>query len=248
MTGMARTQALPGRFARKYGLLCTASVCLCVGCSRASPFRAVEHSIQAELPRMIGPADRYQVSVSRSGGSLLAGRIPWVEIEGRNVRAIEGLNLDRLHVRLEEVRFRRSDHTVEEIGQTRFEAGLGADSVTRFVQRRSPGLRDVRVRFSSGLVRVHATPALLGIGFPLEIEGRPVLHGTTAINFDASRVALLRLGLPEFAVRRLEAQVNPLVDLATMPFPLQLTAVQIAGNQAVITGTATLIPANFSRR
>src|SRR5438445_286434 len=115
-----------------------------IGCSRADPFRAIERSIQAELPRMIGPADRYEVTVSRSGGRLIAGHIPWIEIRGRNVRAIEGLILDELQVRLEGVRFNRSDRRVTEIAQTQFSAGISDASATRFVLRRSPALRDVQ--------------------------------------------------------------------------------------------------------
>lgn len=181
---------------------------LALGCGGTSPFRAVERSVREELPRLIGPADSYTVAVSRSSGSLIAGRIPWITIYGRNVRAIEGLNLDELQVRLEEVRFNRSSRTVQEIGRTQFEARVSAASIVRFLHARSPDLRDVRVTFVGQAVHVHAAPSLLGIGIPLEVEGRPVLRGATAIDFSASRVAVLRLGLPEFGVRRLEERVN----------------------------------------
>ena len=50
------------------------AVGLSSGCSRASPFRAIERSVRAELPRLLGPADRYEVTVSRSDGGLIAGR------------------------------------------------------------------------------------------------------------------------------------------------------------------------------
>jgi hypothetical protein len=194
---------------------------------------------------MIGPADRYEVTVSRSGGSLIAGQIPWIEIHGRNVRAIEGLNLDELQVRLEGVRFNRSDRRVTEIAQSRFTAGISAASATRFVRRRSPALGDVEVSFAPGVVRVRASPAVLGIGVPVELEGRPVLRGETAIAFDASRVAVLRLGLPEFAVRRLEERINPLVDLAALSFPLHLSEARIERDRAVVTGSAMLDPARL---
>ncbi len=218
---------------------------LCAGCGGANPFRAVERSIQAELPRLIGPADHYQVRVSRSGASLVAGRIPWIEIEGRSVRAIEGLDLDELRVRLDEVRFSRGDHQVREIGSTRFQARISAAAVTRFVHRRGPILRDVEVRFVPGGVQVHGARPLLGISVPFEIEGTPVLRGMTTIDFDASRIAILRLGLPEFAVQRIEARLNPLIDLAALPLPLRLAAVRIEGDHAIVSGTAALTPANF---
>src|SRR5205823_1036938 len=156
------------------------ALCLTGGCSRTSPFRAVERSIREQLPQLIGPADGYDVTVSRSSGSLIAGRIPWVAIHGRNVRAIEGLTLDDLEVRLEAVRFSRATRTVQEIGQTRFVAHLSAASIVNFVHRRSPNLRDVQVTISGGAVRVRTSPSLLGIGVPLEVEGHPALRGESA--------------------------------------------------------------------
>src|SRR5947209_7442539 len=138
------------------------AVALAPGCGRVSPFRAIERSVQAQLPRLIGPADRYEVKVSRSGGSLIAGQIPWIEIHGRNVRAIEGLNMDELEVRLEGVRFNRVDRSVREIAATHF-----------------------------------------------------------------------------------EERINPLINLTAMPFPVQLSAVRIDGDRAVIAGTATLKPAQL---
>jgi LmeA-like phospholipid-binding len=217
------------------------------GCGGTNPFRSVERSIREQLPQLIGPADRYEVTVSRSSGSLIAGRIPWINIHSRNVRAIEGLTLDELDVRLEGVRFSRASRAVQEIGMTRFDARVSAPSVVRFIHHRSPNLRDVQVAFTGQGVRVHATPSLVGIGVPLEVEGRPSLRGSAAIDFSASRVAVLRLGLPEFAVRRLEERINPLVDLRTMPFPVHLTAVRVEDDRAVISGTATLDPARLKR-
>jgi DUF2993 family protein len=215
------------------------------GCSRASPFRSMERSIRAELPRLIGPADGYEVAVSRSAAGLIAGRIPWIEIHGHHVRAVQGLNLDVLAVRLEGVRFNRTDHTVREIEQSRFEAGIRAGSITQFIHARRPALRDVRVTITRGEIHVRVTPSLLGLGVPIEVDGRPVLHGATAIDFEISRVSLLRLGLPEFGVRRLEERVNPIVDLSTLPFPVRLSAARIEGEQVVVDGTPTLAPSQL---
>jgi hypothetical protein len=206
----------------------------------------MERSIRDELPRLIGPADRYDVTASRSSGALIAGRIPWINIHGRNVRAIEGLKLDELQVRLVDVRFNRASRDVREIGVTRFEASVSAASVVSFLHRRSPNLRDVQVTFAGEAVRVRATRPVLGVGVPVEIEGHPVLRGA-AIDFSASRVAVLRLGLPEFAVRNVEQRINPLVDLTTMPLPLHLMAVRVEGDRVVITGTASLGPAKLKR-
>src|SRR4051794_40136587 len=106
-----------------------------LGCGPTDPFRTIERSIQAQLPRAIGPADRYEVSVSRSTGSLVAGQIPWISIHGRNVRAIAGLSLDELQVRMDGVRFDRGSRKVTSIENSRFEAAISAASATQFVRQ-----------------------------------------------------------------------------------------------------------------
>jgi hypothetical protein len=223
-------------------------LCLAGGCGGSSPFRSVERSIRDELPRLIGPADRYAVTVSRSGGGLLAGHIPWINIHGRNVRVVAGLNLDDLQVRLEDVRFSRTSRKVQQIGGTQFEAQVSAASVASYLHHRSPNLRDVQVAFAGSSVRVSAARPLLGIGMPFEVEGQPILRSPTAIDFAASRVAVLRLGLPEFAVRHVQERINPLVDLTAMPLPLNLTAVRVEGGRVLISGTAHLDPARLDHR
>ena len=78
-------------------------------------------------------------------------------------------------MRLEGVRFSRATRAVREIEQSRFEARVAAGSIVRSIHSRSPGLRDVGVGITRGEVRVHAAPTLLGLGVPIEVDGRPVL-------------------------------------------------------------------------
>jgi hypothetical protein len=222
--------------------------CLTGGCGGSSPFRSVERSIRDNLPRLIGPADRYEVTVSRSSGGLLAGRIPWINIHGRNVRVVAGLNLDDLLVRLEDVRFSRASRKVQQIGGAQFEAQVSAASVANYLHHRSPNLRDVQVAFAGSSVRVSAARPLLGIGVPFDVEGQPILRSPTTIDFAASRVAVLHLGLPEFAVRRVQERISPLVDLTAMPLPLSLTAVRVEGGRVLISGTTHLDPARLDHR
>jgi hypothetical protein len=82
----------------------------------------------------------------------------------------------------------------------------------------------------------------------MEIEGWPVLSGPAAIDFQASRIAVLRLGLPELALRRLESRINPLIDLSTLRFPVRLMSIRIDGDQALIDGTAELAPERLRRK
>lgn len=206
------------------------------GCARASPFRSVERAIARELPERIGPAEQYRVRVSRSGLNLAAGRIPWMEIEGKNVRPPGGLTINELHVRLEGVRFDPSKRVMTSLEEGEFTAAIGAETVTAAIRQRGPRLREVRVRFQAGHVVVDATPALVGIGVPVQVEGHPVLRDPGRIDFAVSRLAVLRIGLPEFAVRRLEAAINPIVDLEAMQLPVRAATVRVDSDRLRVSG------------
>lgn len=230
---------------RRQAIAALALLCLFAGCSRVQPFRSIERSVRAELPGLIGPADQYTVSVSRSSSGLLSGRIPWIRIHGTNVRALPGLTLDQLEVRLEGVHFDRASRSVREIEQSRFQAWIGPGSIVNYLHSHRPDLPDVRVRIVGGNIQVHAAPALLGLGLPIEVTGRPVLHGATRLDFEATRVSVLSLGLPEFAVRQLQERINPLLDLSTLSLPVHLESAGIDGDSLLLTGTAALDPARL---
>jgi hypothetical protein len=207
------------------------------GCGGGTnPFRAVERAIEREMVTRVGPAQRYRARVSRSGANLVAGRIPWIEVEGKEVRLPGSLTLAELRVRLEGVRFDRGSRTMTGMETGEFSAAITPEAVTAVARRRGPRLRDVRVRLRGAEVVVDAAPALLGIGVPVQVEGRPVLRDAARIDFRVSRLALLRIGLPAFAVRRLEEAINPIVDLAAMRLPVRATQVGVVGDSLSVAG------------
>jgi len=212
---------------------------LATSCRGANPFRKVERGIARELTTRIGPAERYEVRVSRSGGNLVAGRIPWVEVRGIKVRAANVLTVEEVKVRLDGVRFDREKRAITEVEDSRFTASLTPEALTEYIRRRKPDLRDVRLRIERGTVIVDATPTFLGVGIPISVEGQPRVRGDTRLDFDAGRVAVLRLGLPELAVRRLEEIINPIVDVEELKLPIRLSGVGIASDHVLVTGVTT---------
>jgi len=53
---------------------------------------------------------------------------------------------------------------------------------------------------------------------------------------------VLRIGLPAFALRRLEETVNPIVDLAAMRLPVRAAEVRVADDRLRVAGEVTLEP------
>lgn len=216
---------------------------LTAGCgSDPSPFRSIERAVEQEMTARVGPAAAYRARVSRSGGNLVAGRIPWIEIEGKEVRLEGNLVLETLLVRLEGVRFDRGKREMTGMNAGVFTATVTPEAVTAAVRQRGPRLQDVRVRLRGAEIVVDASPALLGIGVPVQVEGRPVLRDEARIDFDVSRLAVLRIGLPGLAVRRLEEAINPIVDLSAMRLPVRATEVRVWESRLRVAGRIATEP------
>lgn len=232
------------------------AIVLCIGGSGCGgkPFRRTERSIQARLSTVIGPADHYEVRLSRSTAGALRGRLRWLEIRGEKVEVVKDLKLDELAIRLEDVRFNRESGRLQEIGRAQFVAGITGDSVTEYLRRKASVLGEVEVRFTRGRMQIRIRPdffdpeELPESEAPIEIEGRPVLHGEKEIHWEASRIAVLRHEVPESLLRELEGVLNPLIDLEDARFPLRLSQIRIDHGRVVVAGLATLSPEIFRRR
>jgi hypothetical protein len=210
------------------------------GCSKTDPYAATERSIRRSLPELIGPAREYSVRVARSDTNLLGGKIAWIEILGRGVRVSDGLMIDDLEVRLEDVRFNHGDRTITSVSGSAVTVRISETSATRYITERGPQFEGVRLEFRANEAVVHATPALLGIRVPVKVSGRPILRGEQAIDFDTSHLAVSILPIPASLLPVLERRINPILDLAPLNLPLRLSGVRIDPGFAVVTGSARL--------
>ena len=210
------------------------------GGGRGDSFSLVERILQSELPKEVGPADRWDVRLERQGSDLARGRLRGVDVTGIDVRTNDGLVIPRMDLRLEDVKVGLGSRRLESVGKGLFSAELGEAAVTRYVQKRAGAdVRDVRVRFQRGQIVVNATPDLLGFNVPSEVAGKPVLKGLDAVNFRASKVSLGGLRLPRFAMDALEDKVNPVVDLSGLKLPVRIGKLQVQGDRLVAEGIGT---------
>jgi hypothetical protein len=192
------------------------------------------------LPEQIGPAQAYSVRIPHSGTGLLHGAIAWIEIHGEAVQAAEALTVDDLRVRLEDVQFDRRKRAITSVGASAITARVSEESAARYLARRGPDFQNLRFTFRENEVIVHAAPALLGLHVPVNVTGQPVLRSERVVDFEASRLALGPLSVPQPILSLLEQRLNPIFDLSTLHLPMRITSVGVEPGYAVIRGTASL--------
>jgi hypothetical protein len=210
----------------------------CAGCGR--PFGRVERRIEARLPEVVGPADEYEVQISRSVASTLNGKVRWLEVHGRNVEPAPGMRLERVELRLEGLRLDQNFRQIRAIRRAEVEFDVSEESLNASLDQRSPDLREVDVDFVPRHIRIRVPGPLVDAEGPVEFEGEPVLTTPTTIDWKFSRLVVADYSVRSDVLRKLTEAFNPVVDLSRLKFPVQLTRVQVGERLLTVGGAASL--------
>ncbi len=113
-------------------------------------------------------------------------------------------------------------------GQATLAARISADSILQYVRENPPdAVQDLQVTLLDGSVRVSARmQGLLPLG--VEAVGSLEIVQGTQIAFRPSSVRVAGMGAPGSLVERVLENVNPLLDLAALPFPVSLQRVEVS--------------------
>ena len=189
----------------------------------------VESRIEDELPRLLGPADRYEVDVQ--GVERDASAADAVDIVGYRIRPRQGPVIDRLSIELRDVRYDRENKRLERAETAHATAWITAADLGDYLEARE-GIRNATVTLGApDSVFVRVQPDLGGIVLPgaaVEVVGTIVGRGPY-LEFEVADVDAVGLNLGDWGSRRLTRLINPLIDLSDLPLRLDVTAVQVEG-------------------
>jgi hypothetical protein len=230
---------------RILGLLVT-PLLLSAGCGRVVQHKA-EEAIVELLPRYLGRADTYTVTVSGRPDAIYRGRLRTVHIEGKNVALTPELTINRLTVDIKDVSVDRGSQTLQNVGETRFSARLTEAAINRYALGRGTALRDLSISLGGdGRTTVTARPELLGYPtIPVSLQGQVSLRGDGArLDFSPDRASVdtgilgsISVGIPGFVREHIASRVNPIADLSAAPLPIHADSVTVEYGAATITGT-----------
>ncbi|MGC8782883.1 MAG: LmeA family phospholipid-binding protein [Armatimonadota bacterium] len=227
-------------------------VCLLValaisGCG-INPRRLVEKRVEAQLPRLIGPAKRYRATLLGRHERMFQGKVKAARIVGEGVEIQPGLTLRELVVELEEVEYRRGSPLKAKQGS--FHAVLGDEVLQSYLSDLLPPVRspwnlvvsrldNLRVRSRAGEVRLSVdVHTRLGVKISGELSGVLRLKEGTQMWFEASEVKVVGLSVPE-KVRELLSDMflnRPLIDLSGIKAPVRIERVAIGEGTLMFEG------------
>ena len=197
--------------------------------------RRLENALREALPRLLGPAERYDVSVR--GADAAGSRVDEVRAVGLRVQRPNSPVLARVDVNLADVTVDRAERRISSIGRATVSLHLSEQDLTAFLGRQQ-WVESGEVRFSgadeisiAGRLGVPGLPALSSPR--AELRGRLVPRGAQLL----LRVDAISLGdraAPVWMRRILEQTLNPLFDAADHAVPSQLDSVEAGAGELVI--------------
>ena len=192
------------------------------------------------MPRVIGPADRYEASVD--GANATASHFDKAQVVGVRVRRPRTPVIDRFEVDLQDVSLDRPTKQVTRIGAARAVVRVKATDLTAYLSQQS-WIAQPSVRLSSpdgviisGLFKVPGVS--LAATAPASFRGRLVPNGPQLLvavdslsSGEREAPALLR-GL-------VAAAINPLFDLSAYAVPSTIDSIQVQDDAIVIQAAGT---------
>lgn len=195
----------------------------------------LEAALRDALPRLVGAAERYDVSVR--GADAAGSRVDEVRAVGIRVQRPRMPVLARVDVALRDVAVDREAGRVTRVGRADLALHLSEQDMTDHLARQ-PWVEGASVRFpGNDRITVGARLGIPGLTalapVPAEIRGRVVARGARLL----LRVDAITLGAqaaPALARRAVEQALNPIFDASEHAVPSQIDSVQAAGGELVI--------------
>jgi len=211
-------------------LLLAALAAVTSGCDLSG---RVEAEIEAALPKALGPADTYDATVE--GLKLRAGEADRVAVVGRRVAREDAPVVDQLDLVMWGVAFDRSTKRLTRVDSARATARLLPEDLAAYLVRQRGVARAEIDLASPDRATVRFQGEVEGVRIPVgaEVVGRIRAEGGH-VNLDVDAVRAAGFSLGGALARRLDEQINPVVDLTDEDLALEVTDVRVEAGVLVL--------------
>lgn len=203
-----------------------------------APAAAHEHeALQRSLLRFFRGAELLRVEAVPD---LYEGGYARISVYAKRARLDEGgLLVDEAWVRLRGVtlsvpHLREGTFRVVSVRDAAIYLRVSVRSLEQYFIAGNPW-DDIRVWSEDGYLFARGTVPLLRIPTRVEMKGYFAVEGTHEIFFYVERLRVNWLPLPEFLLRNMERQYNPVIDQKTWPVIITLRSIRLSKEELVVT-------------
>ena len=221
------------------GVGLAAAVAALAGCGSDS---GAARALEGMLPRLIGPANRFEVRASRVSGDRVGSARVWAT----RLQTDDGLVVDHALLDLTDLRFNRERRELLGVGRAEFTADVLQEHLNLYLQKPTSLVRGLRIRLTPQGAQVRGSADIPGVRLPITpesvMDGKLQVDELGRLTFDPYRIRVAGVEVPSVAAKLLATQINPLVDLTGLRLPVHLYSVEPGLAEVRLTGRA-LLPA-----
>jgi hypothetical protein len=201
-----------------------------------SPFSRTIDQVRVEMEGFA--VSHAQEPLKMGGGARMSGKVSRLMVDARDFEVRQdsgGLRVRQLEFALTGIRYNfgkallRRRLVLLGLGPGSGRVVLDEKALNDFLAPRVKQLEDFRLDLLDRRIRVRGARALLGVRFPVELEGSLRAH-KGEVHLVLPRIRMGFLPVPGFVTRRVLSQVNPLVDLnqgSGGPFRFDITSLRV---------------------
>jgi hypothetical protein len=206
--------------------------------------------IKGELPKFIGPADNYDVSIDANPFAIGRGHIHKIQIDGTNVKISPALTVSDFNAETTDVRVNVLSGALEHCNPVSFTAMLTQDNINQYTLATASTSPDspqnVHIVLNDHDITVKFEMKRYGVTLPITIRGDLVRSGASKTNLDflASSGQLGWIHAPTPLVRMALDRINPVVSLAGIGVPISVDHAIVDRQRMFVTGSASIASVN----
>lgn len=211
-----------------------------LGCSTHLLRGQIEKRIATRLRSLIGPANHYSVRIyDTRDAELVVGSIRRLTVEGSNVLVGGVIRLDRLRLEASGIRFRGGPDDLARVKESFLAVEISQAALNDYLEKERPE-DEAHATLHDGAVKLSGVLRLLGARVPVEATGIVEVVDERQVVFRARSVHAPELRLPEAGAALVERQVNPLVDVALLDWPVRLSSIRVEEGKVTLEGALDL--------
>ncbi len=195
-----------------------------------TPTSLVEQGIERELPKYVGPAERYDVEIEGLDAGL--GSADSVVAVGERVRPEDAPVIERLALTLTGVVYNRQTERLSQVDGVRLTAVVKTPDLSDFLENYR-NVREAEVMLQSPnratlRIRPQIDQFALPSGMTVDVSGE-LVGEATQLRFEVDSVSAAGINVSAIAADRLSDAINPLADLKNLPIDVDIVSVVAAG-------------------
>lgn len=199
-----------------------------------------EQALREALPRVVGPAESYEVAVT--GASADAARFDRVRVTGKRVARENAPVLDRVELELRGVAVDREAKRLSAVAEASGSVRIAAGDLADYLQRRGWIDEPTVVFAPPDRIEITGTPRIAGIAVGVrrgaEFRGRLRADGTK-LRLTVDHLALGARETPALARAIVERAINPIFDAAPYPVPERIDALVVEADAVRIAASGS---------